>query len=87
MKLTTLISSNAVLSRPRTISEAELRRQQRNNREHLDLLEKHAGSLWTIFGVLFPDGFDNDAGFIANLDKSKDSDGKFLWKHCIYRLI
>ena len=87
MKLTTLISSNAVLSRPRTISEAELRRQQRNNREYLDLLEKHAGSLWTIFGVLFPDGFDNDAGFIANLDKSKDSDGKFLWKNCIYRLI
>ena len=32
----------------------------------------------TIFGVLFPDGFDYDAGFIANLDKSKDSDGKFL---------
>jgi len=32
----------------------------------------------TIFGVLFPDGFDNDAGFIANLDKSKDSDGKFF---------
>ena len=32
----------------------------------------------TIFGVLFPDGFDYDAGFIANLDKSKESDGKFF---------
>ena len=32
----------------------------------------------TIFGVLFPDGFDYDAGFIANLDKSKDSDGKIF---------
>ena len=31
-----------------------------------------------IFGILFPDGFDYDAGFIANLDKSKDSDGKFF---------
>merc|ERR1712131_104204 len=39
-----------------------------------DLLEKHAGTFMTIFGVLFPDGFDYDAGFIANLDKSKDSD-------------
>ena len=33
-----------------------------------------------IFGILFPDGFDYDAGFIANLDKSKDSDGKFFEK-------
>ena len=77
------------------ILKVELRRQQRMNREYLDLLEEHAGALWTIFGVLFPDGFDNDAGFIGNLDKSKDSDGKFLFEdsstdpslNWIYRLI
>ena len=34
-----------------------------------------------IFGVLFPDGFDYDAGFIANLDKSKESDGKFFFEN------
>ena len=49
-----------------------------NNHEYSDLLEEHAGTLMKIFGVLFPDGFDYDAGFIANLDKSKESDGKFF---------
>ena len=43
-------------------------------------MEKHAGTFMTIFGVLFPDGYDYDAGFIANIDKSKESDGKIFLK-------
>ena len=40
------------------------------------MLEKYAGSFAIIFGVLFPDGYDPNAGFVGNIDKSKESDGK-----------
>jgi hypothetical protein len=46
-----------------------------------DLLEEHVGTFATIFEVLFPDGFDYDAGFIENLDKSEDSDE---WNNYFY---
>ena len=44
-------------------------------------MEEHAGTFMEIFGVLFPDGYDYDAGFIANIDKSKESDGKIFFKN------
>ena len=42
------------------------------------MLEEHADSFAKIFEVLFKDGYDPDAGFVANIDKSKDSDGKIF---------
>ena len=43
------------------------------------MLEEHADSFAKIFEVLFKDGYDPDAGFVANIDKSKESDGKTFY--------
>ena len=49
------------------------------------MLDKHADSFAKIFEVLFKDGYDPDASFVGNIDKSKDSDGKIFF-HRVFML-